>query len=229
VVFRKETKVDTFQRQISALRQQLGAEGERDDETPVPAPGRPEGDRGRSYEALAPVREFHRASAPSTFGAPVAEDFGMGDLEPAPYAPPALDQQTSVVAHDTSWTGDLQTNGSLHLHGKVDGSVTARHDVFVAEEAEVDAAISAENVSIAGLVRGTIRCGNRFEVLPQGRVHGEVFAPVLVVHEGATIDGAFTMTGPAVVAAEPTSTLRRPAARTGAGAACGARPSPDEE
>ncbi|MCC6314511.1 MAG: polymer-forming cytoskeletal protein [Thermomicrobiales bacterium] len=214
MVFRKETKVDTFQRQISALRQQLGAEGEYDEESRSAPPNRVESNHGRSYESLAPVREINRTGAPSAFGAPVADDFGIGDFDPAPYASPALDQQTSVVAHDTSWSGDLQSDGSLHLHGKVEGSITARHDVFVAEEAEVDAAIAAENVSIAGLVRGTIRCRNRFEVLPQGRVHGEVFAPVLIVHEGATINGVFTMTGSA--AAEPESPLRRRAARTGA-------------
>jgi cytoskeletal protein CcmA (bactofilin family) len=122
-----------------------------------------------------------------------------------------------VIAHDAVWNGDLQSTGTVHVHGRVEGSVMARNDVFVADEAEISASIVAENVSVAGLVRGTVRCGNRFEVLPQGRVAGDVFAPVLVVHEGATINGQFKMTEveDLAPASTPTTSLRRRSARSG--------------
>ncbi|MBA3413606.1 MAG: polymer-forming cytoskeletal protein [Chloroflexia bacterium] len=210
MVFRKDTKVDAFQRQISALRQQLGdGEGEG---PPVEAEPRREPDRG--YE---PVGYVHRESRPSPSFAVAPDDFAPVETEPPAYSASALDRQTSVIAHDTVWTGDLQTNGTVHVHGRVEGSVTARHDVFVADEAEVSASIVAENVAVAGLVRGTVRCGNRFEVLPQGRVAGDVFAPVLVVHEGATINGQFKMTEveDVIPASTVAASLRRRAARSG--------------
>ncbi|MDQ3410909.1 MAG: polymer-forming cytoskeletal protein, partial [Chloroflexota bacterium] len=131
-------------------------------------------------------------------------------------ATPEVDGQTSVVAHDTTWNGDLQSSGSLHIHGVVDGSLTAREDVYIAEEADVTATITAANVIIAGLVRGTIRCGSRFEVLPRGRVLADVQAPTLVVHEGASMNGKMRMgaaeTSP--IADQPTPTVvQRRAAR----------------
>lgn len=207
MVFRKDTKVDAFQRQISALRQQLGPDADPTPLAPAPRQPEPEPERGR-YDGYG-SREARLAPAP-TYPAPVEDDFAPMDVEdPIPF-PPTLDARTSVVAHDTAWKGDLQSDGSVHVHGRVDGSLTARADVFVAEEATVEATIAAENVSVAGNVRGTIRCSGRFEVLPQGRVVGEVFAPVLVVHDGATVNAAISMT-----AAEAPANIRRRLARSG--------------
>lgn len=204
MVFRKDTRVDTFQRQISALRQQLGSDGGAEGERLPASPDEPARGLDDFAAALRDSRPtpayaeptFQPIEAPPAFSLPAAE-------------------QTSVIAHDTAWNGDLQTEGSIHLHGKFEGSVSAHQDVFVAEEADVAATIAAENVAVAGLVRGTIRCRGRFEVLPQGRVAGDVFAPVLVVHEGATINGQFQMTA-ADAAANPTPTaVRRRTARAG--------------
>jgi cytoskeletal protein CcmA (bactofilin family) len=121
-----------------------------------------------------------------------------GDLD-APSLPalPAVDMQTSVIAHTTSWSGNLESSGSLHVHGRVEGSLSARDDVFIAEEAEIDAVVSASRITVAGSVRGSIHCAERFEVLPRGRVVGDVRAPLIVVHEGALIAGDIAMSKPA--------------------------------
>ncbi len=123
------------------------------------------------------------------------------------------DAQTSVVAHDTTWKGELVSEGTIHIHGKVEGTIKAKQDVFVAEEADVDATITAANVVIAGYVKGGIRCGNRFEVLPQGRVDGEIQSPTLVVHDGAAIIGQFRMGAGEGTDTAKTSVIQRRATR----------------
>ncbi|MGH2614800.1 MAG: bactofilin family protein, partial [Thermomicrobiales bacterium] len=72
----------------------------------------------------------------------------------------------------------------------------AHEDIFIAEEAEVDATITAANVTIAGNARGSIQCSDRFEVLPRGRVAGDVRAPIIVIHDGALIAGEIAMSLP---------------------------------
>jgi cytoskeletal protein CcmA (bactofilin family) len=101
--------------------------------------------------------------------------------------------ETTVIAHSTRWTGDLNAGGSLHVYGQVQGTLTARDSIFVAAEADVEAAIAAESVTIAGNVRGSIQCSGRFEILPNGRVIGDVRAPSLVIHEGALMSGQMSM------------------------------------
>lgn len=236
MVFRKDNKIESFQRQISALRQQLGPTGEEGEEDAL----YDRGDLGRSDDptpvragassaaTLAPVPMDTRAvqAQPydtdrdrthyTPYSAPERRLDPDMSQQPADYPTPIADAQTSVIAHDTTWKGDLQSDGTIHVHGRVEGSIRAKQDVFVAEEADVDATITATNVVVAGFVKGSIRCGGRFEALPQARIAGEVQAPTLVVHDGANVTGQFRMgAGEGTEAAKPAVVQRR-AVRGGA-------------
>ena len=71
--------------------------------------------------------------------------------------------------------------------------MTARDTIFVAEEADVDAVIHATNVTVAGNVRGSVHCTARFEVLPRGKVTGDIHAPAIAIHDGALVSGDISM------------------------------------
>jgi cytoskeletal protein CcmA (bactofilin family) len=189
VVFRRDNKVDVFQRQISALRHQLGGES---DDGPVPDRDHPVS-LNREIPYLSEYPDF-----PSTRSDRTATSRGLTDSldsrvpDPAPPIP-AIDTHTSVIAHSTTWSGDLESTGSLHIHGRVEGSLTARDTIFVAEEADVEAIIRAANVTVAGNVRGSVYCAERFEVLPRGKVSGDIHAPAIAIHDGALVAGEITM------------------------------------
>ena len=229
MVFKKDSKLDAFQRQIGALRQQLGPNP---DESPRQA-GEQELFDGESVEvqahnqnapqlgyATSGGNDYQAPGVSSSYGSSLIQDSAEEQFDdmstpamPSPPAIPMTDAQVSVVAHDTVWKGDLVSEGTIHIHGKVEGTIKAKQDVFIAEEADVDATITAANVVIAGFVKGGIHCGNRFEVLPQGRVDGEIQSPTLVVHDGAAITGQFRMgAGEGTDSAKP-SVIQRRAAR----------------
>lgn len=190
MVFRRDSKVDAFQRQINALRHQLG--GDQDD-LAFAGVDRLEAPRSESaFRSHLPDLAFTDSSA-HLAASDVDDLVNQDQHESQRPAIPAVDAQTSVVAHTTAWIGNLESSGSLHIHGRVEGSLTAREDVFVAEEGDVDATIEAATVIVAGSVRGTIHCRERFEVLPRGRIAGDVRAPVIAVHEGAAIAGTISM------------------------------------
>ncbi|MDQ3045385.1 MAG: polymer-forming cytoskeletal protein [Chloroflexota bacterium] len=240
MVFRKESKVDAFQRQMSALRQQLG----NTDDPEHDGPHEPE--EQSSAEESPHTVSFRAVTAPDEspasgsthdagnysfggFQAGASSDLvqttgasagGTVDEE-APRSPaippiPTVDTHVSVVAHDAVWRGEFESQGSIHIHGKVEGSVSAKQDIYVAEEADVDATLTAVNVVVAGLIKGTVRCSNRFEVLPAGRVAGDVQAPTLVVHDGATLTGQLRMGNPEPVEEPRANAVQRRAARSGA-------------
>jgi cytoskeletal protein CcmA (bactofilin family) len=190
VVFRRDSKVDAFQRQISALRHQLGGEG--DDGEGLDR-GRPRSS-GRESPYLSDYPEFPLTGSERSSvsrGVAATSELSLPDSVPPPI--PAIDTHTSVIAHSTAWSGDLESTGSLHIHGRVEGSLTARDTVFIAEEAEVDAVIRAANVTVAGNVRGAIHCAERFEVLPRGKVAGDIHAPAIAIHDGAVVAGEISM------------------------------------
>lgn len=177
-MMRKESKADSFQRQISALRQQLG--GHEEDEPPFDdAEAMPD-------EAPAPPQSFSPSAPTATFtAAGVAHEWD------------APDAAVSVVAANAHWDGKLRSDGSLHVRGRVEGEISAEHDIVVTDGASVNAVVRAVNVVVAGVVEGTIECTGRLEVLPSGRVSGDVTAPSLVVHDGATLSGSLRMQSPA--------------------------------
>lgn len=229
MVFKKDSKLDAFQRQLGSIRQQLGPNpdelprqgGDQEPYAGEPIAHREDDQSDSSYDYGAPEGTHYQAPDGSfssgTFLSTGSGEEQIDDMStpamPSPPAIPLADAQTSVVAHDTTWKGDLVSDGSIHIHGKVEGTVTAKQDVFVAEEADVQATITAANVVIAGYVKGGIRCGNRFEALPQGRVDGEIQAPTLVVHDGAAIVGQFRMGAGEGTDTAKTSVIQRRVAR----------------
>ncbi|MDQ2684089.1 MAG: polymer-forming cytoskeletal protein [Chloroflexota bacterium] len=179
-MFRRDNKGENFERQMGALRQQLGDSGMEDDEDLL----------DEAPQATAVYGEPERSYGYTPQG---SVDGG----EPvAPEAPaiPEVDASTTVIARDTTWKGDMTSDGSVHIHGRFDGAVKAENEIFVAEGAEVDATLTAQTIVVAGTSRGTVRSRGKFEVLPSGKVAGDIFAPTLVVHEGATMSGQLRMT-----------------------------------
>ena len=203
MVFRKEKGNDGFQRQFSALRQQLGGHGAEEED---------DRDNATSNLTAPDVSESDERAPLPSYGQPDPDPYGRGDslgAVPAPSsapavpeatAPPAFDpssiasgEDVSIIAHDAVWDGDLRTNGSLHVHGTVKGTLAATESVYVAEEANVDGSITARHVVVGGLVKGSVDCSVRFEALAAGRLLADVHAPSVVIHEGATMRGEFVM------------------------------------
>lgn len=212
MVFRRDSKTDSFQRQMSAVRQQIGGDEE--------AERRPASRESRREADRSPVKDQQTESDQETpvygFGdfasAITPHESGSGIMSPEPPvlpSVPVVDAQTTVIAHDSVWKGEIQSTGTVHVHGRFEGAITAKADVYVAEEADVDATITAKNVVIAGKTAGSIRCDERFEVLPSGRVTGTIGAPTLVVHEGAQVSGQFQMNATAPLETKLTPVVQR--------------------
>lgn len=198
MVFRKEKGNDVFHRQFSALRHQLGGQSEEQDgnndmeSQPASAQPNPSGLDTRQDTGYREPEPYQEARSTPTADVPTRYDrTAMESYVNAPS--PAPDMQTSVIAHDTVWQGDLTTNGSVHVHGAVQGTLQATDTVFIAEEADVDATITARHVIVSGFVKGAIRASSRFEALAAGRILADVVAPSIIIHEGAVIRGAFRM------------------------------------
>ena len=196
MVFRRDNKVDAFQRQMSALRHQIGGDaGEDADDIEVEGTELPQ-DRTQGDTMSQPPFERGEAGGYS-FGnypgqQPDQEEYG--DPRDMPASEIAeVDSQVSVVAQGTIYKGEIQSDGNIQIFGRAEGTLTAKEDIWVAEGADVEATLTARRVIVAGRVSGTVKATSRFEALPQGVIEADVTAPSFVVHEGATINGKLSM------------------------------------
>jgi cytoskeletal protein CcmA (bactofilin family) len=174
---------------MSALRNQLGSAEDEADEGQDELP--------ELDDDQFPVDSAYRSQAGAVDQDSGAYSFGSYPAQPgqasqsraegiAPELPdvPTVDGAVSVVARETIWKGEISSENSIHVHGNVEGSLSAREDIWIAEGAEVDATVSAQRVVVAGVLRGQISASTRF-------VAADVTSPIFVIHEGANINGNF--------------------------------------
>lgn len=208
MIFRRENRGESFQRQINNLRQQPSEAPAEDEEQEYEREYEPDETSDTSRFSTDQGTPSEGISFPTSRTEPA--EAGAAEAPPAqapaqPSAPPAPtysettrwqasgDSTSSIIAANSAWNGTLTSEGSLRVHGRADGELYSATDLFVAEGAEVDASLFADSVVVAGLVRGKIEARSRLEILPQGEVTGDVRSPKLVVHEGATISGQLKM------------------------------------
>jgi cytoskeletal protein CcmA (bactofilin family) len=106
-----------------------------------------------------------------------------------------LDQVSGFLDKGTNVTGELEFAGTLRIDGIFHGSISSRDVLVIGTHAVVHADIKVGELEIHGQVFGNIECKRRIEVLSTGRVCGDIHTPVLVISEGALIDGRTQMTG----------------------------------
>ena len=99
---------------------------------------------------------------------------------------------------NASMTGTLSFKDpvNLQMNGQFDGTLDTKGNLSIGEKALVKATIRGEFISIAGSVEGEVSASRRIELLGTARMIGKMTTPRLVVHEGATFQGACQMLKP---------------------------------
>jgi cytoskeletal protein CcmA (bactofilin family) len=103
------------------------------------------------------------------------------------------DRLSALLAATTEVEGNLTFKGSARVDGRFTGNVTGDGALSVGGSAHLHSDIRSPEVIIGGYVEGSIRGSRRVEINPGGYVKGTIYAPVLVVAEGALFDGRCVM------------------------------------
>jgi cytoskeletal protein CcmA (bactofilin family) len=104
------------------------------------------------------------------------------------------DDDVTVLGRGARLEGDFVISGSIRIDGVFKGRIAAGRNVTLSAEANVQADIEGENVTVAGSLVGNIVARGRAEVSPGGRLQGDVQSGALVVGDGAVFNGRSTMT-----------------------------------
>jgi cytoskeletal protein CcmA (bactofilin family) len=123
----------------------------------------------------------------SFFGS-LARYFDGRERESAPPRLSAPDREAMISA-GLVFKGDVSGEGDLFIAGNFEGEINVTGTVRVAEEAEVEANISAAMIVIAGVVRGNVSASTHVEMLASGTLTGTVRSGSLVAADGASLRG----------------------------------------
>ncbi len=99
----------------------------------------------------------------------------------------------TTIGSNVRVDGSLKNLGSIEINGTVEGEIHSEEDVIVGETAKIKGPISAKNVTISGEINGTIEALERLEIMPQGKVYGDIVAATLIIQQGAQFVGKSSM------------------------------------
>jgi cytoskeletal protein CcmA (bactofilin family) len=109
----------------------------------------------------------------------------------------------SFISSDLTISGDLKTDGELHVEGTVEGDIVAGH-VYIAENATVIGMITADNIIVHGKTKGLIRGGNVL-LSRTAQVEGDIIHTGLSIESCAGFEGS-VQRAESLVAEQETST-----------------------
>lgn len=94
----------------------------------------------------------------------------------------------TIIGHATELEGNINTNQSVRVDGKVKGEVKA-DGIYVGEGAIVTGDVTGNRVTIGGQVKGNVSSSTILEILPKGHVYGDIRTNKLIIADGAVFEG----------------------------------------
>lgn len=99
----------------------------------------------------------------------------------------------TIISAAVKVEGDLTSDGNIIVDGKVDGTISTKANLMVGEKATILANVKALNAKVAGRVKGNLEVIEKLELTPTSKIDGDVMAKVLIVAEGAQLNGKLQM------------------------------------
>jgi cytoskeletal protein CcmA (bactofilin family) len=126
--------------------------------------GSPEGDR-----VVTPIQQSARPAASASSAQNASSD-------------------ESTISAGMTIVGKITGEGTVNIFGRVEGELRAS-TVMVAQGAEVEGDIVADDLSVGGRVKGTIHA-NRVKLNGSASVEGDIFHRSLSIEENARFEGS---------------------------------------
>ena len=104
--------------------------------------------------------------------------------------------ELTLIPRGTRIDGQIETAGDLTVEGRLDGRIEIGGLLVVAAGATCRASVRAREARIAGEIMGEVVCSAAIEVLPGGRVVGDLRAPEIEVDAKAFVDGRVDLLPP---------------------------------
>lgn len=96
----------------------------------------------------------------------------------------------TVLGKKSTLNGNLQFKNSIKINGKFSGNIVSEGLLYIGEGAVLEANIKAKNVVVCGTVKGNIYSEERVEMLPTGRVYGDVESRKIKISDGVIFNGS---------------------------------------
>ena len=139
-----------------------------------------------SFKGKAPDKHHDTAASATDILAPAPRPV----VEPAAAkaAPKPESETQSCIGSGMSIVGKIECNGPAQVFGRIEGELQAS-DLLIGNGAQVEGTVIAQDLTIRGHVKGTIRAV-RVRLQGGGAVEGDIFHRSLSIDEGSLFEGS---------------------------------------
>lgn len=99
----------------------------------------------------------------------------------------------SIFSDDTEFDGELRYLNPIQINGKFKGKIITSSFLVVSEHAYVEGNIETDALIIAGTVKGEVFAKQKVDILPSGKIYGNITTKKLKIADGVVFDGTCKM------------------------------------
>ena len=101
----------------------------------------------------------------------------------------------NIIGKDTTFVGDIKSEGDFRIDGKVEGNIKTSGRVVIGQEGSVDGTVECTNADVEGKFSGNLNVDQLLSLKTSAHISGEVVLGKLSVEPGATFNASCTMKG----------------------------------
>jgi len=98
-------------------------------------------------------------------------------------------EYSTILGADAKFKGELSFESAVKVIGCVEGSITGKGKLLIANGSTCKANVKANEVAIEGFIQGNVEAIERVEIKAKGRISGDIVAARMTMGDGASIDG----------------------------------------
>jgi len=114
----------------------------------------------------------------------------------------ARDEINAFLGSGTDYQGKLSFQGAVRIDGNFSGEVESEGTLVVGKDARVEGVLRIGQLVLSGKVTGEVFARDKAVLHKTANLQGNLVTPVLVVEEGAVLEGRVTMSSTGVEAVE---------------------------
>jgi len=105
----------------------------------------------------------------------------------------AGDDNITLLAKGVVLKGEIHVEGTVRIDGRLDGEIQTKGHVIIGEDGLVQGMITAGTVVSSGRIKAKVSANERIQLLKTATLIGEVLTPILIMEEGAKLQGSTDM------------------------------------
>jgi cytoskeletal protein CcmA (bactofilin family) len=105
----------------------------------------------------------------------------------------AGDDNITLLAKGVVLKGEIHVEGTVRIDGRLDGEIQTKGQVIIGEDGLVQGTITAGTVISSGRIKAKVTATERVQLMKTATLIGEVLTPVLIMEEGAKLQGVMDM------------------------------------